>query len=139
MHKLLYVSSTKRNFPEAELRAILAKARAKNAALGITGLLLYMDGGFLQVLEGDRESVHSLYGIIARDSRHWDPKILFDEDAPRNFVSWSMGFKLLSERTDDYALVNATKAAIEGLIKPGAARPVLEVLIRTFQLVQGAV
>jgi hypothetical protein len=33
MHKLLYVSSTKRAFPQEELKAILGSARKKNASL----------------------------------------------------------------------------------------------------------
>lgn len=70
MHKLLYVSSTKRDLSEVALKPILATARNNNAVLDVTGLLLYIDGGFLQVLEGQRDVLHELYETIARDPRH---------------------------------------------------------------------
>lgn len=136
MHKLLYVSATRRGFPEAELKAILASARSNNARLGVTGLFLYMDGGFLQVLEGEKNTLHDLYSTIERDPRHWDTRVLMDGAYPRNFGEWSMGFESLGPDADP-GLVGITKEALEGLIKPGAARPVLDVLLRTFRSVQG--
>jgi len=138
MHKLLYVSSTKRDFPVDDLEAILAKARKKNSALSVTGLLLYVDGGFLQVLEGEMDVVRELYKTIARDTRHWDAKVLVDEALPRNFGEWSMGFRALGTETSEPGLVGITQAAIAGLIKPGAAKPILDTLVRTFCTVQGA-
>lgn len=138
MHKLLYVSSTKRDLPLLDLEAILAKARANNRSLGITGLLLYVDGGFLQVLEGEKDVIGRLYATIEKDGRHWDAKVLLDSHSPRNFGEWSMGFKALGNETRDEGLVGITQAAIRGLIKPGGAQPLLQVLLRTFYAVQGA-
>lgn len=138
MHKLLYVSSTKRDFPADDLERILVKARSKNTALGVTGLLLYVDGGFLQVLEGEDAVLRQLYAAIAKDTRHWDARVLLDKEAPRNFGDWSMGFKSLGADTSEAGLVGITQSAIRGLIKPGGAQPVLDVLIRTFCSVQGA-
>lgn len=136
MRKLLYVSATKRDFPQQELREILATARRNNAARGITGLLLYADGGFLQVLEGEHDPLFQLYAVIERDGRHWDTKLLLDIDAPRNFSKWSMGFEALDENADPDVL-GVTQAAIQGVIQPGGAHAVLDILIRTFQSVQG--
>src|ERR1700743_3762484 len=124
MHKLLYVSNTRRDFPDDGLRAVLATSRKNNAALGVTGLLLYIDGGFLQVLEGERAVLQALYAKIAKDPRHWDTKLLLDDAGPRNFGSWSMGFETLSPDSADAGLVGITQSAIKGLIKPGAANPV---------------
>jgi hypothetical protein len=138
MHKLLYVSSTKRDFPDSDLETILVKSRNKNLALGITGLLLYVDGGFLQVLEGEKDVIVQLYTTIARDPRHWDAKLLLDNVSPRNFGAWSMGFKALKDEAGDAGLVEITQAAIGGLIQPGGAQPLLQVLLRTFCTVQGA-
>jgi Sensors of blue-light using FAD len=138
MHKLLYVSATQRSLPQSELDAILNVARIKNSALGVTGLLLYADGGFLQVLEGERGALHQLYSVIAKDARHWEARLLLDEECDRNFSAWSMGFKRLEGEDADPAVVGLTQSAIAGLIKPGGAKPVLDVLIRTFQSVHGA-
>jgi hypothetical protein len=137
MHKLLYVSTTRRDVPVEELNAILAVARVNNSGLDVTGLLLYIDGGFLQVLEGERSVLHDLYSRIARDPRHWDAKLLLDQAGERNFSAWSMGFKSLTRDGADAGLIDITQNAIKGLIGPGGAQPILDILIRTFQKVQG--
>lgn len=138
MYKLLYVSSTRREFPARELQDILNKARANNARLDVTGLLLYIDGGFLQILEGDENIVRELYDSIAKDPRHWDPKVLLEQDGPRNFEAWSMGFKALSVDDEASGVLAITRDAIGGLIAPGGAAKVLQILINTFRDVQGA-
>ena len=61
MRQLLYVSSTSRDLAPATLNDILAAARANNPLLGITGLLIHIDGGFLQILEGEERAVRELY------------------------------------------------------------------------------
>ena len=137
MHKLLYVSTTKRDFPEPDLQAILAVSRKNNPSLGVTGLLLYIDGGFLQVLEGDREVIRVLYDKIAQDTRHWNAKILLEEQGERNFGQWSMGFKELNVGDADPGLIDLTRAAIDGLIEPTGAHAILTILINTFRAVQG--
>jgi len=50
MHQLLYTSSTLRDFDDAQLENILAASRRNNPKLGVTGMLLYCEGGFMQVL-----------------------------------------------------------------------------------------
>lgn len=137
MHKLLYVSSTKRDFPQQQLEEILAVSRTNNAAQNVTGLLLYIDGGFLQVLEGEADVLRRLYAKIEKDTRHWDVRVLLDQVASRNFGEWSMGFKAPRTGGPDEGLVEITESAVRGLIKPGDAQPLLDVLIKTFQTVQG--
>ena len=51
---------------------ILAVSRANNVLLGITGFLIYIDSGFLQILEGDKRAVRELYMHICNDRRHWE-------------------------------------------------------------------
>ena len=53
MRQLLYVSNTLSDLAPGALDDILTASRRNNAMMGITGLLLYIDGGFLQMLEGD--------------------------------------------------------------------------------------
>ncbi len=64
MFFLVYVSSATRPFSGEDLRALLATCRKNNAELGVTGMLLYKDGNFMQVLEGDEEAVRGLYEKI---------------------------------------------------------------------------
>jgi len=98
MHRLLYVSSTPQDFPHDELQSILRQSRDNNHRRDVTGLLLYIDGGFLQVLEGDRTALHDLYALIAKDTRHWDAKVLLDEEAPRNLVGGAWAFARCGRR-----------------------------------------
>lgn len=94
MFHIGYVSSAVREFTKPELLGLLGRSREKNERLGITGLLLYQGGNFLQVLEGDEQSVRHLYEIIFEDPRHKDIYILFEEFIPeREFPNWSMAFR----------------------------------------------
>jgi hypothetical protein len=95
---LCYVSSAIKKFTQNELVELLTNAREKNARLGVTGMLLYDDGNFMQVLEGARETVKTLYDTITNDRRHHG-NIVIDEDelAERQFSEWSMGFSNLTD------------------------------------------
>jgi hypothetical protein len=100
---VVYLSEGTGSFSSEELHEILAKAREKNSKLDISGMLLFKDGNFLQVLEGNRERVLSLFETIARDPRHHRITILFRGVVPeRDFTDWSMGFHdLNSPETKD--------------------------------------
>ena len=98
MFRLIYVSSARKLMDKDALLGILAKAREKNARLGITGMLLYKDGNFLQLLEGEESLVRDVYATIARDTRHFDSMIMMEEAvSERMFTEWSMGFHDLSD------------------------------------------
>jgi Sensors of blue-light using FAD len=78
---------------EPEIEAMLERARRKNAALGITGMLLMIEDSFFQVLEGDADSVDGIYEVISRDARHDRvTQIIREPIARRSFGDWSMGF-----------------------------------------------
>jgi hypothetical protein len=85
----------------AFLKALLQKARTTNTALGVSGMLLYHAGAFLQVLEGVPDVVAQLFEKIQRDKRH-DRVVVLQRRAvlARSFADWSMGLM----RTDSKAL-----------------------------------
>lgn len=96
MYYLVYSSVASGGLSEDDLRDILQSSQLRNADLNLTGMLLYCNGKFLQVLEGKKEDVHSLYYKISRDTRHRDLNVLLEGTiATRNFKNWSMGFKSL--------------------------------------------
>jgi hypothetical protein len=96
--RLTYVSSASRGFAPAELEAILAAARANNAAEGVTGLLLFHDGNFLQTLEGDEQAVRRIYARIECDPRHGGCIVLERRSVPsRLFGEWAMACRGTSE------------------------------------------
>ncbi|MCX7282189.1 MAG: BLUF domain-containing protein [Alphaproteobacteria bacterium] len=80
MRQLFYVSIPTSELAPSALDNILTASRANNALLGITGLLLHIDGGFLQMLEGEKRCVSELYTRIAADRRHTDPRFLLDSE-----------------------------------------------------------
>jgi hypothetical protein len=89
--RLLYCSRAVDTSPEA-VDAILAQSRQHNPVCGITGILCYGDGVFLQCIEGGRMQVSELYGSIQNDDRHKDVALLhFEEISERRFSGWSMG------------------------------------------------
>lgn len=93
MRHLVYVSSATRDFSVAELSAMLAAFRENNAHLGITGMLLYKDGHFMQVLEGEAGPLEELFRRIVRDPRHKGVITLLEQEvAGRSFGEWSMAF-----------------------------------------------
>jgi Sensors of blue-light using FAD len=88
----MYASRALPAVDQEELLAILRKSKADNPGAGITGLLCYSDGIFLQVLEGGRGAVNKLYNRIVADPRHTDVELLlYEEIGERRFASWSMG------------------------------------------------
>ncbi len=98
MYYIVYVSAAVQPFSKPELLALLKNAREKNQRLGITGLLLYKDGDFIQLLEGERAAVQALYSTICKDPRHAGTIVLVAGEAnQRLFSDWSMGFRDLSD------------------------------------------
>ena len=93
MIRLLYLSQTRHDVSEDEIRSILLIARKRNAELGITGVLLHGGGMFLQVLEGPEQAVLKLYVGIIDDPRHRDCRIVYITPVKeRLFGNWTMGF-----------------------------------------------
>ena len=89
--RLLYASRAVDPSP-ATIEAILAQSRQYNPPSGITGILCYGGGIFLQAIEGGRSAVNTLYGHILRDKRHTDIELLtYEEIAERRFGGWTMG------------------------------------------------
>ena len=89
--RLLYASRVLDKRPEA-IDAILAQSRQYNPTCGITGILCYGGGIFLQAIEGGRMPVNELYGHIQRDPRHSEVALLlYEEITERRFSGWTMG------------------------------------------------
>jgi len=91
---LSYTSIASHLMTHDELIQLLQQARENNGKRGITGMLLYMEGCFFQVLEGERDTVESLYLKIAKDKRHHHVMKLLEEPIlTRGFDLWTMGYR----------------------------------------------
>lgn len=133
MFQLVYVSTASWSMSSGDLNAILDISRVSNRRLGVTGLLLHIDSGFLQVLEGPKDAVTMIFSKIERDTRHIGVRVLVQQEVnERLFDGWSMGFDRLSEsnpRTAD--VFKITREAIENAVAPEKAAQVA-VLLRNF-------
>jgi hypothetical protein len=90
--RLMYASRAAESVTQDELVSILKKSKANNHDAGITGVLCFSTGIFLQVLEGGRSPVSALYNRIVQDRRHREVVLLsYEEIAERSFAGWSMG------------------------------------------------
>ena len=90
--RLLYASRLVDTESTTATESILAQSRSHNPASGITGILCYGGGIFLQALEGGRLQVSELYGHIQKDTRHKDVVLLhYEEIMERRFGGWTMG------------------------------------------------
>jgi hypothetical protein len=112
MYYIIYSSYTSLSFTDEELRTLLVKAREKNQKVGVTGMMLYFDGKFIQLIEGDEKTVKQLYDTIFNDPRHDRNIILMEGTAENRFFSeWSMSFKSISPEeliaVDGYQDLNA--------------------------------
>lgn len=92
--KLVYLSHATPFFNEKnDLTNILEKSRENNNRVHVSGLLLYTNGLFIQLLEGDEEHVSETYAKIVKDPRHSDAIVVAKKiENERSFKNWSMGF-----------------------------------------------
>lgn len=94
---LVYASVATQTFSEQQLTDLLTQSRANNERVGLTGMLLYAEGSFFQVLEGPPAAVDSLAQKIHSDPRHTNMIVIIREPiARRSFEEWSMGFARVS-------------------------------------------
>jgi hypothetical protein len=90
---LIYSSAAAHDFSTNDLTALLEKSKINNNGLGVTGMLLYTDNSFFQILEGERDTVQQLFfDKISKDMRHTKVVMIVNEAiAKRSFGDWSMG------------------------------------------------
>lgn len=96
LHTIMYSSREVRLLTADQKRELLEAAREFNASHGITGMLLYFDRVFFQVIEGEESVIKALYESIKADPRHQNVGTVVDEPAmERLFPEWSMAYRAL--------------------------------------------
>jgi hypothetical protein len=99
-YRLIYSSEATGEMARTDLEQMLRESRLRNTRRDITGVLVFSDGVFLQVLEGEREDIEDLMENIQRDPRHRDIKVIHEEEIDRRaFPTWRMAH--LSPRAED--------------------------------------
>jgi len=109
--QLLYLSNAKPELKQEELDSILRVSRENNPSRDITGLLVFANGVFIQVLEGPSSEVHKLFEKICDDTRHQEVAILGEyRGQERIFTKWSMGF--LQSTLDELTRITGSASMI---------------------------
>ena len=98
MYTLTYESVATNKISGTEMEELLEKARANNLRDDITGCLIYYKGGFVQLLEGSKEKIETLYDKIKKDPRHKNVTLFSDDEiSKRTFPNWGMAYYPIDE------------------------------------------
>jgi len=93
MYHIIYISQAKAETTLTTLVVLLMQARALNKQQQITGALVYGDGQYMQVMEGEEAVLHDLYERVAKDTRHFNVRKLAEGPIEaRTFGDWTMAF-----------------------------------------------
>jgi hypothetical protein len=112
--RLLYVSRAIDPNDQNAIQSILDAARLHNVSNGITGILCYGSGIYLQAIEGGRDHINELYGHIVRDPRHTNVVLLhYQEITERRFGGWTMGQVNLSRLNTSIVLKYSEKPELD--------------------------
>ncbi len=135
--RLLYVSRAVQPESTDAIHAILASARQHNLNNGITGILCYGGGVFLQAIEGGRQAVNRLYNHIIEDPRHKDVELLhYEEISERRFGGWTMGQVNLSKLNTSIVLKYSEKPEFDPYSVSGkVSLALLEELMATASII----
>jgi hypothetical protein len=97
LYHLVYTSTATKPFSKAELVELLKGSVRRNIRSGITGLLLYQDGTFMQALEGEKEVLTDLFEKISHDRcHHHIIRLIQGPVEERNFPNSAMSFRDLN-------------------------------------------
>ncbi|MEY4448493.1 MAG: Blue light- and temperature-regulated antirepressor YcgF [Pseudomonadota bacterium] len=134
--RLLYASRAVDPQPSV-IESILAQSRQFNPSTGITGILVYGGGIFLQAIEGGREAVSDLYGHIQKDARHKQVVLLhYEEISERRFGGWTMGQVDVSRVNTNILLKYSERAELDPYSVSGAVSlALLEELMATASII----
>ncbi|MEP6737645.1 MAG: BLUF domain-containing protein [Chryseolinea sp.] len=103
LSQLVYVSNRKSICTEEEIKKILASCEKNNPPLHITGVLLYSDTKFIQMVEGESAVITELYDKIKLDNRHSNTRMIsYGPIKEKSFPSWHMGARKIAGSAVDF-------------------------------------
>jgi len=95
-YTICYVSTARRDIDQNKIHELFYNSCQNNIAQGISGILLYNEGNFMQILEGSRSNIISLFQAIKKDQRHSDIITLFEKPIPYCiFKGYNSGFSTI--------------------------------------------
>ncbi len=132
LYHLIYASSATQRLSQNKLLELLKNARRNNETNGLTGMLLYRDGLYLQFLEGQHDDIDQLLKRLRDDPRHHSIRTLREGVLPeRLFPEWSMAYKnLIGLRS---SIVPGYSERLQGSYVGDSDNNPAELLTRMFQ------
>lgn len=113
MYYLIYSSIACPDVDERELKRIITTAQRNNSTLGLTGMLIYHDGMFIQMLEGDEKTVEETFTKISNDPRHYAVSRVFSgNEEKRCFPDFSMALEAVDQNT--FQKIEGYRGLVEG-------------------------
>ena len=101
--QLIYVSDRSETCTDQDVGKIMVSCKKNNPALGITGVLLYSEKKFIQMIEGEGDLVTELYAKIKKDTRHRNAMMIAYGPIPdRAFPSFHMGLRKIAGSEVDF-------------------------------------
>ena len=133
IYRLLYVSTATASLCGEDLNSILRTAQSRNAANGVTGLLVFTGAQFMQLLEGPRDAVQAIFEAICADSRHHGVARLIAEPAlERSCPGWAMALQVIEAPEEgSQNLFEVDDETLRAFLPEGMA-PDLKVLFQSF-------
>ena len=136
MKNIVYLSTAIKLLGDNELIEILDAARKNNVEYHVSGVLLYSEGTFIQLIEGDDADVDFIYAKIKQDNRHKNIIALIDSPIQeRNFSDWLMGFaSLKADKVNDVIGYLKSSGSLNAKKGNSAAATTLKTFIDTNNL-----
>lgn len=104
-HTISYVSTSNKVLTESGINQLFDFVKLSNNRLGITGILMYSDGNFFQILEGEQVLIQDLFKKIQLDSRHYNIIKMFDHEILEpTFSNYNANFTTIYRKSEKLEL-----------------------------------
>ena len=101
MHTITYVSTASPELSEDDIKKLLETSKRANIENSISGIFIYADGNFFQIIEGEAQKIKALYQTIEQDSRHFNLIKLLDKKIEAfSFASYTSSFTIISDTSN---------------------------------------
>ena len=116
-HTVCYISNKSEHVNKKDIQEIFETTQKNNKSRNITGILLYLENSFFQVLEGDRQELVAVFNTIEMDDRHENIFVVIDKPIDKQtFKDYKSGFSIVKNSEDLQNLnkyLNETSTSIE--------------------------
>ncbi|TDN83865.1 FAD-dependent sensor of blue light [Salegentibacter sp. 24] len=129
-HAICYISNKEESLSFSLVLELLEFSREQNSIHDIKGVLLYSEGNFFQILEGDKKTVLALFEKIKNDPRHYGIIQIIGQDIEQGAID---GFKVDVIKDEEKVTHELPPEYTEALVGiPPQTKSSMENMLRTF-------